>query len=117
MRGPIVRPRTAFSGQSAISIARQCGEYPLDLSGKTPEEKKTILLVESAVESGRFEEMGACIPALNHGEVRERFGELLKKKQYRSEEHCCRPPVCYGALGLCRTGEHPLFRAPHVRVR
>ena len=63
---------------------RQCGEHTLDLSGKTPEEKKTILLVESAVESGRFEEMGARIPALNHGEVRERFGELLKKKQYRS---------------------------------
>ena len=66
--------------------SRQCGQHTLDLSGKTPEEKKTILLVESAVESGRFAEMSAHIPALNHGEVRERFSDLLKKRQYPPED-------------------------------
>jgi hypothetical protein len=41
---------------------------------------------EKALQSGRFAEMSAGIPAGHHGEVRERSGDLLRKKQYPPDD-------------------------------
>jgi len=56
------------------------GQENLDLATKTPEERKVILLVESACESGRFGELNAAIPDTPAGELRQRFYDTVSRK-------------------------------------
>jgi len=61
------------------------GPRNLDISTKTPEEKMIISLVERAFESGNFEEIGTIIPDTPTGEMRQRFDDVMKMRDYRVE--------------------------------
>ncbi len=52
----------------------------LDISTKTPEEKKIIFLVEKACKSGNFEEITAVIQDTPSGEMRDCFRDVLTKR-------------------------------------
>ena len=60
----------------------------LSISTKTPEEKAIILLVEGACESGNFEDIATRIPDTPAGEMRQRFEDLMKKRNSYCEENC-----------------------------
>jgi len=60
----------------------------LNISTKTPEEKAIILLVQKACESGNFEDIAVRIPDTPAGELRQRFEDLMKKKDSYCEENC-----------------------------
>jgi len=60
----------------------------LSISTKTPEEKAIILLVQRACESGNFEEIAIRIPDTPDGELRQRFEDLMKKRDSYCEENC-----------------------------
>jgi hypothetical protein len=62
-----------------------CGPHNLNISIKTPEEKTTILVVERACESGNFEEITTVIPDTPAGEMRQRFNDVMKKRNYGVE--------------------------------
>ncbi|MDP3396949.1 MAG: DUF6448 family protein [Methanoregula sp.] len=61
------------------------GPRNLDISKKNPEEKMTISLVERAFENGNFEEIGTIIPDTPTGEMRQRFDDVMKKRDYREK--------------------------------
>jgi hypothetical protein len=61
------------------------GPRNLDISTKTPEEKMIISLVERAFESGNFEEIGTIIPDTPTGEMRQRFDDVMKMRDYHVE--------------------------------
>jgi len=63
------------------------GLNTLSISTKTPEEKATILLVEGACESGNFEDIATRISDTPAGEMRQRFEDLMKKRN-NCEENC-----------------------------
>jgi hypothetical protein len=62
-----------------------CGPHNLNISSKAPEEKKIILLVERACESGNFKEITTVIRDTPYAEMRQRFNDVMKKKNYRVE--------------------------------
>ena len=62
-----------------------CGLHNLNLSTKTPEEKKIIILVEGACKSGNFKEITAIFQDTPDGEIRQRFNDVMKKRNYRLE--------------------------------
>ncbi len=62
-----------------------CGPRNLNLSTKAPEEKKIIFLVEKACESGNFKEITTVIQDTPDGEMRQRFNDLMKKRNYHVE--------------------------------
>jgi hypothetical protein len=64
------------------------GPRNLSISTKTPEEKAIILLVEGACESGNFDEITTVIPDTPAGEMRQRFKDLMKKRNYYCKENC-----------------------------
>ncbi len=61
------------------------GQENIDLSTKTPEEKKIILLVEKACKSGNFEEITAVIPDTPAGQMRDRFRDVMSKRNNREK--------------------------------
>lgn len=61
------------------------GPHNLNISTKTPEEKSIIFLVESACESGNFEEITTVIRDTPTGEMRQRFDDVMKKRNYCEE--------------------------------
>jgi hypothetical protein len=61
------------------------GPLNLDISTKTPEEKKILLLLERACESGNFDEIKAVIPDTPAGEMRQRFDDIKTKRKYDGE--------------------------------
>jgi len=56
------------------------GSENISISSKTMEEQRIILLVESACESGNFEDITAVIPESPAGEMRAQFDDLLTKR-------------------------------------
>jgi Family of unknown function (DUF6448) len=60
----------------------------LSISTKTPEEKAIILLVQRACESGNFEDIATGIPDAPAGELRQRFEDLMKKRDSYCEDNC-----------------------------
>jgi len=60
----------------------------LSISTKTPEEKATILLVQRACESGHFEDIDIRIPDTPAGDMRQRFEDLMRKRNSYCEQNC-----------------------------
>jgi len=60
----------------------------MSISTKTPEEKAIILLVQKACESGNFEDITVRIPDIPAGELRQRFEDLMKKRDSYCEGNC-----------------------------
>lgn len=63
------------------------GPENIDILTKTPEERKIILLVAEACESGNFEEIPALIPDTPAGEMQKRFNEILIKRTAGADTH------------------------------
>jgi hypothetical protein len=61
------------------------GPHNLNISTKAPEEKTIIFLVERACESGNFEQITMVIPDTPTGEMRQRFNDVIKKRNYCEE--------------------------------
>lgn len=61
------------------------GPHNLNVSTKAPEEKTIILLVERACESSNFEEITTVIPETPAGEMRQRFDEVMEKRNFDVE--------------------------------
>jgi hypothetical protein len=61
------------------------GSHNLNISTKTPEEKTIIFLVERACESGNFEGITTVIRDTPAGEMRKRFNDVMKKRDYGVE--------------------------------
>jgi hypothetical protein len=61
------------------------GPYNLTISTKAPEEKTIIFLVERTCESGNFEEITTVIQDTPSGEMRQRFNDVMKKRNYGVE--------------------------------
>jgi hypothetical protein len=61
------------------------GQENLDISIKTPEEKKIIFLIAGACESGNFEEINAVITDTPTGEMQQRFNDIMLKRAYGVE--------------------------------
>jgi len=61
------------------------GSRNLNIPTKTPEEKTIIFLVERACESGNFEVITTIIPDTPAGEMRQRFNDVMKKRNYTVE--------------------------------
>jgi hypothetical protein len=61
------------------------GPRNLNISIKRPEEKTIISLVEKACESGNFEEIATVIPDTPAGEPRQRFNDVMTKRNYGVE--------------------------------
>ena len=61
------------------------GSHNLNIPTKTPEEKAIIFLVERACESGNFEVITTIIPDTPAGEMRQRFNDVMKKRNYTVE--------------------------------
>ena len=83
------RNRTAewyFETVNRLHVASH-GLNNMSISTKTPEEKAIILLVQRACESGNFEEITLRIPDTPAGELRQRFEDLMKKRN-NCEENC-----------------------------
>jgi hypothetical protein len=74
------------------------GPHNLSISTKTPEEKKIILLVDAACESGNFDEINAVIPDTPAGEMRQRFNDMMKKRNYDWEKNCAAGRVYVSAF-------------------
>jgi len=58
------------------------GPRSLDISTKMPQEKTIIALVQRACESGSFEEISTVIPDIPGGDLRQRFGDVMKKRAH-----------------------------------
>jgi hypothetical protein len=56
--------------------------HDLNISTKTPEERKTILLVERACETGNFDEIATVMQITSDEEIRQRFNDVLNKSNY-----------------------------------
>lgn len=65
--------------------AAYCGHQNLDISTKTPEERKIISIAERACESGNFDEITTVVQNASWGEMRQRFQDLMKIRQYDAE--------------------------------
>ena len=61
------------------------GPHNLNISTKAPEEKEIVFLVERACESGNFKEITTVIPDTPAGEIRQRFNDVMKKRNYGVE--------------------------------
>jgi hypothetical protein len=61
------------------------GPHNLNIPTITPEEKTIIFLVERACESGNFEVITTVIPDTPTGEMRQRFNDVMKKRNYNVE--------------------------------
>jgi len=62
------------------------GPQNLDVSLKTPEEKRIILITERACGSGNFDEITTVVPNTSWGEMRLRFQDLMKMRTYDEED-------------------------------
>ncbi len=62
--------------------AMYCGPYNLDIPAKTPEEKTIIFLAERACRSGNFDEITTAVQYASWEEMRQRFHDLMKKRDY-----------------------------------
>jgi hypothetical protein len=62
------------------------GSHNLNISAKALVEKKIILLVDKAFESGNFEEITTVIPDTPTGEMRQRFNDVMKKRNFSVED-------------------------------
>lgn len=56
--------------------------HDLNISTKTAEERRTILQVEKACETGNFDEIATVMQVTSDEEIRRRFNEVLDKSDY-----------------------------------
>ena len=62
-----------------------CGPHNLNLSTKAHAEKKIIYLAERACKSGNYQDITSVIQDTPDGEMRQRFNDVIKKRNYRAE--------------------------------
>lgn len=66
--------------------AAHYGPQNLDISLKTPEEKRIILIAEKACEGGNFDEITTVVRNASWGEMRQCFHDLMKLRNYDVED-------------------------------
>ncbi|HOX35004.1 MAG TPA: DUF6448 family protein [Methanoregulaceae archaeon] len=66
--------------------ATRYGPQNLDVSLRTPEEKRIILIAEKACMSGNFDEITTVVQNASWGEMRQCFQELMKLREYDGED-------------------------------
>ena len=60
--------------------------YYLDMKAERSDEKTITLMVERAFETGNFEEINRIIPTTHSGYVRERFHNVMVKRNYSVDD-------------------------------
>jgi hypothetical protein len=70
-----------------VNRLHYAGRWPhfLNIKSEELDEKPIVLMVEKAIETGNFEEITTVIPDTPSGDIRQRFNEVMKKKNYSVE--------------------------------